>query len=92
MSNCFLFYFSRSTSPLGNCDFNNSQSNCHQELPLIYNSIIKRIENENKMELKARIHEESDHLSSNGDPVINITITLGTGLPSPPNFPQDGQV
>lgn len=81
-----------STSPLGNCDFNNSQSNCHQELPLIYNSIIKRIENENKMELKARIHEESDHLSSNGDPVINITITLGTGLPSPPNFPQDGQV
>lgn len=27
---------------------------------------------------KTRIREEHDHLSSNGDPVINITITLGT--------------
>lgn len=84
--------FFRTTSSLGNCNFNNPPTNCHQELPSIYNSIIKRIENENKMELKARIREENDHLSSNGDPVINITITLGSGLPSPSSFQRDGQV
>ena len=38
------------------------------------------------MELKARIREESDHLSSSEDPVINITITLGSELPSPPSL------
>ena len=43
------------------------------------------------MELKARIREENDHLSSSGDPVINITITLGSGFPSPPSLHKDGQ-